>query len=384
MIEMNFRALICFCIASWFFALPHSAQAQGSLELSVAQGQLIHDASYLPRPPYWPENWPWNGTGLNDDTSYRYGPALIRYQGDNLHFWACSEGDADAYVADYIRYRHSSNGGESWSEEVIALAPTPGSEDGWAICDPNVVKVDGYFYMAYTATDNSFGAGLNNHVFIARSLRPDGGFEKWNGAGWGGLPQPIIRYTGPVNQWGLGEPNMVVKNNTLYLYYTEDEGTAKTRVATATIGGSNWPSTLLDRGYAINPRNSAEDQTDVKYLPEINRFIATAVANRFSAGSYLHVWESTNGFNFVPVSDDIITNNMQPFAHNLGMSGNYHGHAKMGAYEYISYAYTGPDGDFGRWNTWLSKVTISADGFIPSSEANALNLMPMIMLLLDD
>lgn len=379
---MSLRALMVSVIAYWLLSWSAGAQAQGSLELTVADGRLIHDASYLPRPSFWPDELPWDGTGLNDDTSYRYGPALIRYQEDNLHFWACSEGDAD--VADYIRYKHSSNGGESWSEEVIALAPSIGSEDGWAICDPSVVKIDSYFYMAYTATDNSFGAGLNNHIFIARSLRPDGGFAKWNGSGWGGRPQPILRYTGPVNKWGLGEPNLVVKNNTLFLYYTEDQGTAKTRVATATIANTNWPGLLLDRGYAISTRDSGEDQTDVKYLPEIDRFIATAIGNRFTVNSYLHVWESIDGFNFVPVSNDIITNNMKPLAHNLGMSGDYLGHAKMGSREYVAYAYTGPDGDWGRWNTWLSKVTISADGFMAPNEPSALSLASIIMLLLDD
>ncbi|MFT5609191.1 MAG: hypothetical protein ACI9PZ_003010 [Parvicella sp.] len=382
MISLSLRALIASLIAYSLCAWPTAAQAQASLELTVSEGRLIHDASYLPRPSWWPDSWPWDGTGQNSDVSYRYGPALIRYQGDNLHFWACSEGDAD--VADYIRYRHSSNGGASWTEDVIALAPSIGTEDGWAICDPNVVKINSYFYMAYTATDSSFGAGLNNHIFVARSLRPDGGFEKWNGTGWGGNPKPILRYTGPTNKWGLGEPNLVVKDNTLFLYYTEDEGTAKTRVATATADDTNWPSGLVDHGYAISTRDVGEDQTDVKYLPEIDRFIATAIGNRFTDNSYLHIWESTDGFNFTPVSSDIITNNMQPFAHNLGMSGDYLGHAKMGTQEYIAYAYTGPDGDWGRWNAWLSKVTISADGFIDSSQPSALNVVPIIMMLLDD
>ena len=356
--------------------------AQASLELSAANGRMIHDATYLPRPSWWPPELPWDGTGLNDDTSYRYGPAMIRYNRDDLHFWACSEGDAD--VADYIRYKHSSNGGYSWSDEVIALAPTIGSADGWAICDPNVIMVGGYYYMAYTATDSPFGAGLNNHVFIARSTSPDRDFEKWNGTGWGGNPEPIIAYTGPSNQWGLGEPNMVIKDNRLYLYYTEDEGAPKTRVATASINNANWPANLVDRGYAISARSSGEDQTDVKYLPEVDRFIATAIGNRFMPNSYVHVWQSTDGLTFTPINNDTITTNIRPTAHNLGMSGNFLGHAAMGNKEYVAYAYTGPDGGWGRWNTWLNQVNITGAGWVAPPPTMPPNMIAILMLLLDD
>ncbi len=358
--------------------------AQGPLDVSVSEGSLIHDASYLPRPSFWPPEWTWDGTGLNDDTSYRYGPALIRYDNDNLHFWACSEGDAN--VADYIRYRNSSNGGRTWSDDVIALAPTIGSPDGWAICDPNVIKYGGYYYLAYTATDSSFGAGLNNQIFVARSLQANGGFEKWNGSGWGGAPQPIIQYSGPTNQWGLGEPNMVVKGNTLFFYFTEDEGVARTKVATASISDPNWPLRLNDRGYAIADRDWAEDQTDVKYLPEIDRFMATAVASRFTSSSYIHVWQSADGLRFEPVVNDNITENVQPFAHNMGVSGSELGHAAMGENEYIAYSYTGPDGGWGRWNTWLSKLDIGAAGWIASNSATPpdMPMMPIILILLDE
>lgn len=342
---------------------------------------MIHDATYLPRPDYWPEDWPWDGEGLNTKTSYRYGPALIRYNTQSLHFWACSEGDSG--VADYIRYKHSSDGGINWSDESIALAPTIGSEDGWAVCDPNVIKIGNYFYMAYTATNKSFGAGLNNHVFVARSTQPDNNYKKWNGSGWGGNPVPVIRYTGIRNKWGLGEPNMVVKGSTLYLYYTEDQGVAKTRVATAPAGDANWPAKLAQKGYAIENRNWAEDQTDVKYLPQVNRFIATATANRFSVNSYVHVWQSTDGLRFQVISNDRVKENLQTTAHNLGMSGNFLGHAQMGKKEYIAYSYTGPGGEWGRWNTWLNQVTISGAGWSEPKPTAVTDLGSILMFILD-
>ena len=360
-------------------AWPAITQAQGSLAFSALPGRLIHDATYLPRPSYWPPDWPWDGTNMNTGPSYRYGPALVRYNDNNLHFWACSEGDED--VADYIRYKNSTDGGVTWSTEVIAMAPTIGSDDGWAICDPNVIKVGSYYYLAYTATASSLGAGLNNHVFIARSFSPDKNFKKWNGSGWGGNPKPIIRYTGPVNKWGLGEPNMVVKGSTLFLYYTEDDGIAKTRVATTTLNSANWPANLKDRGYAISSRDFGEDQTDVKYLPEVNRFIATAIGRRFTSNSYVHVWQSTDGLRFQPISNDNIATNIRPTAHNIGMSGNFLGHAQMGTNEYIAYAYTGPGGEFGRWNSWLNKVRITGAGWTGPIPRKPI-IMPIMMLLL--
>ena len=374
-----------------------NAQAQSSLAMSAQAGRMIHDATFLPQPDYWPTDWPWDGEGLNTKTSYRYGPALVRSGTQSLHFWACSEGDSG--VADYIRYKYTPDGGKTWHDgpnnrydadnpydpdkanETIALAPTIGSEDGWAVCDPHVIKVGSYYYMAYTATDNAYGAGLNNHVFVARSTQPHKNYQKWNGSGWGGNPKPVLRYTGITNKWGLGEPNMVVKGTTLYLYYTEDQGVAKTRVATTSITDVNWPAKLAQRGYAIEKRNWAEDQTDVKYLPQVNRFIATATANRFSANSYVHVWQSTDGLRFSPVSNDRVKTNLQITAHNLGMSGNFLGHAQMGNSEYIAYGYTGPDGEWGRWNTWLNKVNITGAGWIPTKDKP--NLNSILMLILD-
>lgn len=366
------------------------ANADSSLLLTAEPGRIMHDAANPPRPHDWPAAWPWplpwNGDNWNTDSSYRYGPSLIRYDGNKLHFWACSEGDGE--VADYIRYKHSSDGGISWGQETIALAPTVGGDDGWAICDPNVIKVGAYYYLAYTATTDSTNGGLDNHIFVARSTQPDRNYAKWNGSGWGGSPKAIISYNGPPDRWGYGEPNMVVVGDTLYLYYTDGEATAKTRVATANANSSNWPATLVQRGLAIANRDFAEDQTDVKFLPEVNLFIATAIANRFTTMSYLHVWWSADGLSFQAVNNDNVTANLQVKAHNLGMSGDYLGHAKMGGEEYIAYSYTGPYGDWGRWNTWLNPIVLSAASWTavvpPPVPAPGFNLAPILQLLLDE
>lgn len=346
------------------------------LTLTPQKGRLIYDATYLPRPDFWPDGLPWDGTGLRSGVGYRYGPAIIR-NGRQLHFWSCSEGNAD--VADYIRYRYSSNGGVTWTDDVIALAPSIGTADGWAICDPNVVKIGAYYYMAYTATDSPAGAGLNNQIFMARSTQVASGYQKWNGSGWGGNPIPIIAFSGSSTAWGIGEPNMVIKGNTLFLYYTEDTGNPSTRVATVSINQSNWPAKFTQQGYAIQNRDNGEDQTDVKYLPEIDRFIALGVAKRFTPDSYVHAWESSNGLQFTPLKQDVIRTHLKTNAHNLGLSGNFLGHAEMGQKEVIAYSYTAPDGSFGVWNSWLNPITLSGG----ARTNQPLSIAPIIQLLLD-
>ena len=174
-----------------FVFLPYSTLSIALEPLSFAteKGRLIYNATYLPRPDFLPENFPWNGTGLRSGPGYRYGPAIVREGRNRLHFWSCSEGNAN--VADYIRYRYSINGGVTWTEDTIALAPSIGTADGWAICDTSVIKIGAYYYMAYTATDSPRGAGLNNQLFLARSTQVASGYQKWNGSGWGGNPAPV-------------------------------------------------------------------------------------------------------------------------------------------------------------------------------------------------
>lgn len=361
------------------------AYAQGdSLQLAAEPGYLIHDATYLPQPDWWPDEWEWNGTGLNSDASYRYGASMIRYDDNHLHFWSCSEGDGDLNIADYIRYRHSNDGGRTWSDDQLVLAPSIGTDDGWAVCDPNVVRFGGYYYLAYTATNDSLSGGLNNQIFVARSINPNGPYAKWDGNGWTGNPKAIIDYNGTINQWGYGEPNMVVVNNTLYLYFTDGEGATKTRVATANANSTDWPNTLVQQGYAIPIRDPDEDQTDIKYLPEVDLFIATAIGARFTSQSYVHLWWSADGLKFEPVNNDVVSINIKSTAHNLSMSGNELGHAEMGRKEFISYSYTGPDGSWGLWNAWLNPVDISGAGWVAIIDNERLTISTILMLLLGE
>jgi hypothetical protein len=151
---------------------------------------------------------------------YRYGPSLIRNADGSIDAFFSSPGIFDEW--DYLFYRHSPDGGKTWTTEKSVLAPTPDSADFYSCCDPGIVRFGGYYYLAYTST--VIEGGVDNDVFVARSKNLDGPYEKWNGNGWGGKPAPIIEYTGNSESYGAGEPSMVVLNDTLYLYYTWRDG----------------------------------------------------------------------------------------------------------------------------------------------------------------
>ena len=132
---------------------------------------------------------------------YRYGPSIIVNTDGSIDVWFSSMGAKGEW--DWITYRHSSNGGVTWTSEKKALCPTSGSADFYSTCDPGVVKVGDYYYIGYTSTTNA--AGLANNVFVARSKKTDGPYEKWNGSGWGGNPRPIVSYDGNITAYGAGE-----------------------------------------------------------------------------------------------------------------------------------------------------------------------------------
>ncbi|MDR0699304.1 MAG: hypothetical protein LBG28_08845 [Tannerella sp.] len=127
------------------------------------------------------------------------------------------EYSSGAMYWDQVSYQHSEDGGKTWSHEVMVLKPTENSRDQFSICDPGVAKWGGYYYLGYTSTEHE--GGVDNHVYVCRSKFPSGPWEKWNGAGWGGNPQPVIEYTGNHTKWGAGEPSLVVLNNTVYFFF---------------------------------------------------------------------------------------------------------------------------------------------------------------------
>lgn len=307
----------------------------------------------------------WNIFVPRKGDGHRYGPSIIINADKSIDVWFASTGGEGEW--DWIRHKRSFDGGKTWGEETVVLRPTPDSPDRMSVCDPGVIMIGDFYYLGVTAVYDD--RGRHNRIFVARSKSPTGSFEKWNGQGWGGAPQPIIQFSGPKDSWGAGEPSFVLRDQLLYIYYSwttapafpgaaePEELISQTRVATAPANDPNWPGKIILRGIAYN-RIEGEDSADIKYCSALGRFIAISTASRFSDSSYVALRTSTDGFNFskpLKVSDKV-----KPWCHNAGISGTPEGHFNLDDNNFISYAYSAEGGmSWGFWHTFLNPISIN-------------------------
>ena len=280
-------------------------------------------------------------------TSYRNGAPII----EKSHWeamWSEEETSGDIFW-DQASYQRSTDGGKSWTREVISLLPTEFSSDHYSVCDPGAAYWNGYYYIGYTSTENI--AMTQNNVYVARSKSQTGPWEKWDGEKWGVNPEPVIRYDGNPEKFGAGEPSIVVVDNTIYFYYSWNDVGTTTRVATAPADDPDWPGKLNERGVAIDKSHiSGADHADVKYCEVTGKFQAIHTADRMSEKGYLVIWESEDGLTFNKIGE--VRKNLMPGIHNCGWSGDGKGHIRKGTPQYLSYAYG--IGTWGRWKTrWV-------------------------------
>ena len=288
-----------------------------------------------------------------DVSGYRYGPSIMYYADGSADAWFSTNGYAGEW--DWLTVKHSDSGFDFGGERVM-LVPTPDSYDKFSCCDPGVIYSGGYYYCAYTSTIVSTNGGVNNNVFVARSKRPDGPFEKWTGSGWGGGdPVPIVYYDEHDLKYGAGEPSIVEVNDTLYVYYTwacPDGNFTKLSTAPA---GANWPAELVDRGIVYE--KNAQDSLDVAYLEDAGKFVAFATQNRFSENSGIAVLESEDGTAFYQT--DFFATGLYQYCHNMGISRRPDGHIKLSDKLYIGYAFSnGESGNWGKWATAFQPVSL--------------------------
>ena len=291
-------------------------------------------------PGIWFSNLP-HGSATN------YWNGEIRQSG-NFESSCLLEKSSGVYYWDKVVYRHSNDGGKTWTPDEVVLTPTDGGRDEFSTCDPGVVKYGDYYYLAYTSTEDI--GMVDNDLYLCRARTPRGTWEKWNGNGWGGMPQPVIEFTGNSKMFGVGEPSMVIVNDTLYMYYSWNDvapETTTTRVATAPILNENWPALLTHHGTAINKSAiKGSDHIDVKYRTDLKLFYALHTASRFSKEAHLLLWESKDGIHFKKAG--VITEKLQPYLHNCGWGGDQFGHVNPRKPTYVGYAY---GEKWGAWNT---------------------------------
>jgi len=297
---------------------------------------------------------------VENEWGYRYGPSILYYPDGSVDAWFATPGTLGEW--DWFTYKHSEDGGKTWSKEKVVLQPTPDSMDHYSVCDPGVIYFGGYYYMGYTSTIVSTNGGINNNCFVARSQNPDGPYEKWNGSGWGGDPQPIVYYDEADSAWGAGELSFVELDGTLYCYYTWTcpDGDFE-MVATADSTDENWPATMKYQGVAYK-KGSGQDSCDVVYVEDYGKFLAFSTYNRFTAASGICIMESNDGITFEQVG--IIRTGISQFCHNMGISKRPNGHIQLNdPISFIGYAYSsgGPDsGYWGKWATRFQEIDLTA------------------------
>ncbi|MCR4657000.1 MAG: hypothetical protein K5770_12335 [Lachnospiraceae bacterium] len=358
----------------------HDIKPSGHLKLTVTDsGYDIYTPSYANR------------------TDYRFGPSIMLHDDGGMDVWLSAPGNGKKEL-DWILYKHSDDGGVTWTDEKAVLSPSPESMDNYSVCDPDVFYHNGYYYIGYTSTIDEKFQGFCNSVFIARSPYPDGPYEKWNGSGWGGSPEPLVYYDGQGLGWGRGEPSFVIVDETLYLYITLDAYSLDynrfraTEVYTADISSDNWPNEIAFRGYATDRTDCTDeadgtgkegyaysdcDSWDVAYVEEYGKFIAVCTNRRFSTESCLLYYESDDGVYFERVSE--LNTNVICGSHNCGLMSDEKGHIKNGDPALIGYAYSGSGNSaWGAWVTRFAPVSITLTDEPDNSEDGLDNLKEKI------
>jgi len=301
------------------------------------------------------------GTVIYEPTEkygYRYGPTMFFGEDGKLNAWFSAPGSGSEW--DYLKYKSSTDYGVTWSGEIDSVKPTENSRDQLSTCDPGAFKIGDYYYISYTSTINP--DGKYNDCYAARAKSPEGPWEKWNGTGWGGDPQPYILYGSDAYYYGIGEPSIVVVGNKLYVYYTYigelENGVSvdQTMLAIGDAKDANWPRTLKSAGAVIN-RGKNEDSTDVKYVDAYKMFIAVSTKNRFTATATIKMYSSTDGIHFNEMK--VNAPDVKKYCHNAGITGTESGHFDAAAKNYVGYAYGKTGLNWGCWSTNLDPVTIT-------------------------
>ena len=282
--------------------------------------------------------------------AYRYGPSILLNEDGSYDAWFSAPGNNSSQW-DWINYMYSSDG-TNWKGDYTVLKPTAYSKDRCSVCDPGVIYFNGYYYLGYTSTNDANGGGANNSAFVARSESPDGPFEKWNGEGWGGDPEPIIAYEDDPSGWGIGEISFVIKDEDLFIYYTYfDLNGGSTRLMKADLV-DDWPNTMRDKGTVLN--RAHQDSLDVAYDDNLEVFIGLSIDYRMSSSSRLAMYVSEDGKDFIEV--DHTDTEIREYSHNVGIAKDFNGHIDTNNKILIGYAY---GANWGRWSAVMQYVKIA-------------------------
>ena len=165
-------------------------------------------------------------------------------------------------------------------------------------------------------------------------------------------------------------PSFTVKGDTLYMYYVDQthpdqdwNSEGNISVSTFSLKDPNWPGNELSNKMCENKPE------EVRYCPDIDKFIGFQLKGGWDYDSYVEIYESTDGVNFTKTSS--FRNNFPHYAHNIGISGNNLGQLDLSIQNYIGTAYTptGVEAWWGHWHTQLIPLYIREEQPSPTTSS---------------
>ena len=193
--------------------------------------------------------------GLYDDT-----PAIVRRADGHELYWATGTWE------ETVLFRAASGDGYLWTDASQVLGPTTtGGEnprDAVRVSDPTVIRVHETWFLYFAGTND---ARRNHEIFLARSV--DGGktWVKHSTTGNKLQPTAVIPNDDRDDTYGLGHPSAIVKDDLIYLWYT-DRREAK---------GGLWLAVSQDGIRFESHRQVAPlvENADVKFVPALGVFL---------------------------------------------------------------------------------------------------------------
>lgn len=168
------------------------------------------------------------GDNIDLTKRFNYAPSII-IEEDNgktyMHIWYCMN-RLSGVIVDHIGYRKAAlNEQNRWvfSEEEIALAPTPGTWDSRHVCDPSVIKGEfTYQFEVYNYMMSYLGCETedysNNETGLAVAKNPEGPWIKLDHL------NPIVPWNrdNQSGMWGTGMPSLlsIDKKGEVLLFYS--------------------------------------------------------------------------------------------------------------------------------------------------------------------
>ncbi len=221
--------------------------------------------------------------------------------------------------------------------------------------DPSVVKVDGVYYMYFSALENGLDDGKYTHwnkIYVATSTEA----KTWTVQG-----VPLDCATGGSLGYGGGSPSVVYKDGEFWMYYyTQAPDYRYPNEPTGLVMKKSTDGINFGEAISID---STMSTMDVKYIPSLRKWIGTYYAEEgqwvTGARAGVRIAFSDDGIHwtFDHSDNSMIAQNLDyPINHNPGLIGNELGHG----YETMFVMYGANDLPMAENGYWFSAAQYDA------------------------